>query len=56
MGTPAFMEFVESIQSEGVTFERVPMGVGAGGPGSLIVEIDAEKAKQPDASRSRSRA
>ena len=24
MGTPAFMEFVESIQSEGVTFERVP--------------------------------
>jgi type III restriction enzyme len=30
MGTPAFMEFVESIQSEGVTFERVPMG-GAGG-------------------------
>jgi hypothetical protein len=26
MGTPAFMEFVESIQSEGVTFERVPMG------------------------------
>ena len=26
MGTPAFMEFVESIQSEGVTFERVAMG------------------------------
>jgi type III restriction enzyme len=26
MGTPAFMEFVESIQSEGVNFERVPMG------------------------------
>ena len=29
MGTPAFMDFVESIQSEGVTFERVPMGGGA---------------------------
>lgn len=28
MGTPAFMEFVESIQSEGVSFERVPMGPG----------------------------
>ena len=26
MGTPAFMDFVESIQSEGVTFEHVPMG------------------------------
>jgi type III restriction enzyme len=33
MGTPAFMDFVESIQSEGVTFERVPMG-GAGGSGT----------------------
>ena len=29
MGTPAFMDFVESIQSEGVTFEHVPMGAGA---------------------------
>ena len=25
MGTPAFMDFVESIQSEGVTFDRIPM-------------------------------
>ena len=44
MGTPAFMEFVESIQSEGVSFERVPMG-GAGGrerEDSLIVEVDKE--------------
>lgn len=40
MGTPAFMEFVESIQSEGVTFERVPMGPGAGRKDSLIVEVD----------------
>ncbi len=43
MGTPAFMDFVESIQSEGVEFERVPMG----GPGassrqdSLVVEVDS---------------
>ena len=42
MGTPAFMEFVESIQSEGVTFERVPMGAGAGRKDSLIVEVDIE--------------
>ena len=44
MGTPAFMEFVESIQSEGVSFERVPMG-GPGGrerEDSLIVEVDKE--------------
>ncbi len=42
MGTPAFMDFVESIQSEGVTFERVPMGSGAERHDSLIVEVDAE--------------
>ena len=42
MGTPAFMDFVESIQSEGVTFERVPMGGGAARHDSLIVEVDTE--------------
>jgi type III restriction enzyme len=44
MGTPAFMDFVESIQSEGVTFERVPMG-GAGGrerQDSVVVEVDKD--------------
>ncbi|MFO7534455.1 MAG: DEAD/DEAH box helicase family protein [Kiritimatiellia bacterium] len=44
MGTPAFMEFVESIQSEGVTFEHVPMGDGSTRRDSLIVEVDAENA------------
>jgi type III restriction enzyme len=42
MGTPAFMDFVESIQSEGVTFDRVPMG-GAGGrerQDSVVVEVE----------------
>jgi type III restriction enzyme len=42
LGTPAFMDFVETIQSEGVSFDRVPMG-GAGGKDrqdSLIVEVD----------------
>ncbi len=42
MGTPAFMEFVESIQSEGVSFDRVPMGVGTRRPQSLVVEVDSE--------------
>ena len=43
MGTPAFMEFVESIQNEGVTFDRVPMG--GGGPtksDALVVEVDKD--------------
>ncbi len=42
MGTPAFMDFVESIQSEGVTFDQVPMGAGSTRKDSLIVEIDTE--------------
>lgn len=42
MGTPAFMEFVESIQTEGVSFEHAPMGGGATRQDSLIVEVDTE--------------
>jgi type III restriction enzyme len=50
MGTPAFMDFVETIQSEGVTFEHVPMGGGTTRHDSLIVEVDAEnKDKNLDA-------
>lgn len=49
MGTPAFMEFVESIQSEGVTLEHVPMGGDAVRKDSLIVEVDeANEAKNLD--------
>lgn len=40
LGTPAFMDFVESIQSEGVLFEHVPMGGGSMRQDSLIVEVD----------------
>jgi type III restriction enzyme len=40
MGTPAFMDFVESIQSEGVTLEHVPMGAGTSRQDSIIVEVD----------------
>jgi type III restriction enzyme len=46
MGTPAFMDFVESIQSEGVTFDHVPMGAGAKRKDSLIVEVDAENSEK----------
>ncbi|MFH1969165.1 MAG: DEAD/DEAH box helicase family protein [Verrucomicrobiota bacterium] len=42
MGTPAFMEFVESIETEGVTLEHVPMGGGSGRQESLIVEVDTQ--------------
>lgn len=42
MGTPAFMEFVESIQSEGVTFEHVAMGAGTTRQESLIVEVERD--------------
>ena len=44
MGTPAFMDFVESIQNEGVSFEHVPMGGAAGREreDSLVVEVDKE--------------
>src|SRR5208337_1544594 len=44
MGTPNFMDFVESIQSEGVTFERVAMGGAAGREreDSLVIEVDTD--------------
>ncbi len=44
MGTPAFMEFVETIQNEGVTFERVAMGGAAGNDrkDSITVEVDTQ--------------
>lgn len=41
IGTPAFIEFVESIRSEGVEFERKSMGSGSAGVESLVVEVDA---------------
>lgn len=46
MGTPAFMEFVESIQHEGVTLEYVPMGTGGTRRDSLTIEIDEHNEKK----------
>jgi len=49
LGTPAFMDFVESIQSEGVTFERVAMGADSDRKDSLIVEVETDNPeKTPD--------
>ena len=42
VGTEAFMEFVESIQAEGVELERKAMGEGTGPKTPLVVEIDKE--------------
>ncbi len=42
VGTDAFMDFVESIQSEGVELERKAMGQGTKPKTPIIVEIDIE--------------
>ena len=42
VGTDAFMDFVESIQSEGVELERKAMGEGTEPKTPIIVEIDNE--------------
>jgi len=46
VGTDAFMEFVESIQAEGVVLERKPMGEGMQPKTPLVVEIDNENTKK----------
>ena len=42
VGTDAFMDFVESIQSEGVELERKPMGAGTDAKAPIIIEVDNE--------------
>ncbi len=42
VGTDAFMDFVESIQAEGVELERREMGAGTKPKTPLIVEVDNE--------------
>jgi len=42
VGTDAFMDFVESIQSEGVELERKAMGQGTKPKTPIIVEVDKE--------------
>ena len=46
VGTNAFMDFVESIQAEGVILERNAMGEGAKAKTPIVVEIDKENPKK----------
>ena len=46
VGTNAFMEFVESIQAEGVVLERKAMGEGTQAKTPLVVEVDKENEKK----------
>jgi len=46
VGTDAFMDFVESIQDEGVVLERKPMGEGTQPKTPLVVEVDKENGKK----------
>jgi len=46
VGTNAFMDFVESIQAEGVVLERKPMGPGTQPKAPLVVEVDKENVKK----------
>jgi type III restriction enzyme len=46
VGTDAFMDFVESIQSEGVELERKPMGEGTDAKAPIIIEVDNENTKK----------
>lgn len=42
VGTPAFIEFVESLKTEGVEFQYSPMGKGTRGTSAVIVEVDED--------------
>jgi len=46
VGTDAFMDFVESIKSEGVELERRKMGEGSAPKAPLVVEVDNENVKK----------
>jgi len=46
VGTPAFIEFVESIKTEGVEFSYRPMGETGRSRNPIIVEIDTENEKK----------
>jgi type III restriction enzyme len=46
VGTDAFMDFVESIQAEGVILEKKPMGRGTDPKTPIIIEIDNKNVKK----------
>lgn len=42
VGTPAFLEFVEGLKTEGVELQYSPMGKGTKGKSPVIVEVDRD--------------
>lgn len=46
VGTEPFMDFVESIKSEGVELERKPMGAGTAAHAPIIIEVDNDNVKK----------
>jgi len=46
IGTPAFLDFVESIQTEGVVLDRKPMGTGTDPKAPIVIEVDKENLKK----------
>ncbi len=48
VGTQAFLEFVESLKSEGVEFQYSPMGKGTRSKSPIIIQIDEESNKNLD--------
>lgn len=48
LGTPAFMDFVESIEREGVELERRSMGAEAKSIAPLVIEVDRNSKKNID--------
>ncbi len=46
IGTPAFMDFVESIKGEGVLLEKRLMGTGSKPISPMVIEIDKENTKK----------
>ena len=46
IGTPAFMEFVESIKAEGVELEKRRMGSGASPITPIVIEVDKQNIKK----------
>ena len=46
VGTPAFIEFVESIKSEGVDLEYQPMGAGSPPKSPLVIDVDRENSQK----------
>lgn len=46
IGTPAFMDFVESIKGEGVLLEKRLMGTGSKPLSPMVIEVDKENPKK----------